>query len=155
MELNLPPGKRVLYPSENQDYQRQNLWQAWPEHLDGSFLSQNSTSNVIPAIEPLSDHPSPSLQEQLQGQQAVSHDLYHTNELLFYPDIQQFDFNASESAKYSQNAFDQVALATPNNDLAMESMLGRPSDAAKTSNVCFGTVCHQISPSTDQLSLTD
>ncbi|KAH0563507.1 hypothetical protein GP486_001928 [Trichoglossum hirsutum] len=127
-----PPNKRVLYQSENQDYQTQNLWQAWPENPESSYLSQNSTPNIAPAIELFSCHPT----RALQGQQDFSNDLYHTGEQLFYPDAQQFAFNPSASAEYSHSAFGEAALTAPSNDLAMESILGRASDAAETSNLC-------------------
>jgi hypothetical protein len=151
MEFDLPLDKRVLYRFENQGYQGQNFWQAWPERPESSYLSQNSTSNVVPATEPFSDHSSPSLQELLQGQQAFNNDLYPTGELLFSSDVQEFDFNTSIPAEYSQDAFGEVALATPNKDLAVESMLGKPSDASEISDVCYGTVCNQMATSTNLL----
>jgi len=145
MELDLPPEKRALYQFESQGYQGQNFWLAWPERPTSSYLSQNSTSNVVPTTEPFCDHSSPSLRELLQGQQVFNNDLYPTDELLFYSDVQEFDFNTSVPAGYCQDAFGELVLATPNNDLAMESMTGKPSD------VCFGTVCYQMATSTNIL----
>ena len=127
-----PPDKRILY------YQAQNLWQARPEQPQSFHLSPSSTPSFVPAAEPFSNYP---LQEALRDQQVHDNNLYYPSEQLCYPSVRQFDFNISASAECSQYAFNEVVLAAPNGDLAMGPMLGKPSDAAQTSYVCFGAVC--------------